>query len=69
MPRRPDPPPLPTDNRLPALAGLAAWLVAGIVLALLHTTVLRHGDGWWYETVGTGLLIGLIGLALVARRH
>jgi hypothetical protein len=58
-----------TDNRIPALAGLALWVLAGLVLAGLHTTLARHGETWWYETVGAGVLVGLLGLAMVWRRR
>ena len=63
--RRPDPKPVQTDDRKPVLIGLAAWLVALVVLILvraLNTVVLF--------TVVTGLAIGVIalGYTLVRRR-
>lgn len=68
MPRRPDPPPVRANERLVARLGLAAWTAAGVVLALLHSTLSRHHALWWLEADGVGVLLGLYGVRYTARR-
>jgi hypothetical protein len=46
-----------------ALAGMAAWLVAWGVLALLRGTLEAHGHQEWLTVCWTGFLLGLPGLA------
>lgn len=45
-----------------ALAGLACWVAAGVILAVLHTTIARHHETWWYETVAVGVVLGVYGV-------
>jgi hypothetical protein len=69
VPTRPPPPPMRTNDRLTVLVGMAVWLAALIVLALLHRTLAAHHALWWLETCGAGELLGGYGLIMLARRR
>lgn len=56
------------NERLIACLGLAAWVVAGVVLLALHSSLSRHHELWWLETVGIGILLGLYGIRYTSRR-
>jgi hypothetical protein len=58
-----------TNDRLTLLVGMAAWLVALIVLAALHATLARHHELWWLETCGAAEVLGCYGLFMVSRRR
>ena len=66
--RRPDPPPLRTDDRATVLAGIAVWAVLGVVALALHDRLQADGRGWWVWTPVAGVLLGLAGLRYVSRR-
>jgi hypothetical protein len=64
-PRRP----LPRDELLAAVVGLALWAVALIVLAgFFRHDLHRHHTTWWLWTCGFGLLLGLYGVRFAYRR-
>ncbi len=67
--RRPDPPPLETNDVLAVAVGTGAWVVALIVLLLLHSTLEAHHATWWYGVCVAGIGLGLAGTAFVARRR
>jgi uncharacterized protein DUF2530 len=66
--RRPDPPPLATDDRTTVLVGIGVWLVALVVALLMHGRLADEGRTWWIWTAVTGAVLGLVGLAYL-RRH
>jgi FtsH-binding integral membrane protein len=66
--RRPDPPPLATDDRATVLVGIGLWLVALVVTLVLHAHLADQGRTWWIWTAVTGVLLGLAGLVYL-RRH
>src|SRR5206468_1986877 len=45
--RRPDPPPLATDDRATVLVGIGLWLVALVVTLVLHARLADQGRTWW----------------------
>ena len=70
--RRPDPAPARTDARKALLAGTAAWIVALLGSIVLREPLADAGFGWFTTTAVIGVVLGVIGLAVVQlrrRRH
>jgi hypothetical protein len=67
--RRPDPPPLETDDTTVVLVGTCLWAGALLVLGVLALTDLADVRGWWLGMCGYGIALGVIGLYQVRRRH
>ncbi|MGH3389466.1 MAG: DUF2530 domain-containing protein [Actinomadura sp.] len=63
-PRRPDPPPLETDDVRIAAVGAGAWAVALVVLLLIG---LPEADRWWLWVCVTGVVTGLFGVWYIPR--
>ncbi len=69
-PRRPDPPPLETDDRPVMVVGIALWHVAFVVLAVFFRDDLADLDAsWWLWTCLIGFVFGFYGLYVAVRRH
>lgn len=66
--RRPDPPPLRTNDRAVILAGLAVWAVLLVAALALHSRLAAAGRGWWVWTPVAGIVLGLYGLHYVRKR-
>jgi uncharacterized membrane protein len=64
--RRPDPPPLQTNDVLIAAVGAAAFAVAFVVLLFVP---LDSGDRWWRWVCLVGSLMGLFGCWYVPHLH
>ncbi|MFV2178411.1 DUF2530 domain-containing protein [Actinomadura sp. LOL_016] len=62
--RRPDPPPMKTNDVRIAAVGTAAWAVA---LAVLLLAGLPDEDGWWIWVCVTGIVIGLFATWYIPR--
>ncbi|POM26888.1 hypothetical protein BTM25_12960 [Actinomadura rubteroloni] len=62
--RRPDPPPMPTDDVKIAAVGTGAWAVALVVLAVVG---LPDDDRWWLWVCGAGVVIGLFAMWYIPR--
>ncbi|MGI5166956.1 DUF2530 domain-containing protein [Spirillospora sp. CA-253888] len=62
--RRPDPPPLQTNDVRIAAAGTAAWALALVVLLVVD---LPEADRWWLWVCGAGVAIGLFAVWYVPR--
>ncbi|WP_089311125.1 DUF2530 domain-containing protein [Actinomadura mexicana] len=58
-PRRPDPPPMQTNDVRIAAAGAAAWAVGLVVLLIVG---LPSQDRWWLWVCCVGIVIGLFGM-------
>jgi drug/metabolite transporter (DMT)-like permease len=65
---RPQPEPLDPPMVPFAVAGIAAWAVAGLVLLPFHGWLSRHNHTNWLWTCVAGVLLGFVGLALMIRR-
>ena len=68
--RRPDPAPVPTNDRTTVLIGMAVWAVLWVLALAFHTRLADAGHGWWIWTPPAGILLGVWGLRyLHSRRH
>lgn len=67
--RRPDPPPLETDDARTIAVGAAAWAVALVVLLVLRVTGETRVETWWLAMCGYGLLLGVVGTWHCRRRQ
>jgi hypothetical protein len=66
--RRPDPPPLDTDLRLPILVGIGVWTVLFVVALAFKGRLDDRGLDWWVWTPLIGALLGAYGLRMVWAR-
>jgi hypothetical protein len=66
--RKPDPPPLETDDVKIIAGGTAAWAVALLVLVVLRLAG-RDIHTWWIVMCASGSLLGLVGVRYCQRRR
>lgn len=66
--RRPDPPPLQTDDRQVVLIGTAVWTVLLVLAVIFHDRLAADGRGWWVWTPVVGIALGLYGLRHLRRQ-
>jgi len=66
--RRPDPPPLETDDVRIVAAGTAAWAIALVVLLVLWAAG-TDVHSWWLWMCAAGALLGLAGVRYCVRRR
>jgi len=66
--RRPDPPPLATDDTKIVLLGTALWAAALVVLVVLRLADLGQVRDWWLGMCAYGIALGLFGVRHVRRR-
>lgn len=67
--RRPDPPPLETDDVRTVTVIAAAWGLALVVLLVLRLTDATRVEEWWLVMCGYGIGLGVIGVKYCERRH
>jgi LPXTG-motif cell wall-anchored protein len=67
--RRPDPPPLATNDRATVLVGIGLWVVALILTLVFHQQLADSGRAWWTWTALAGIAGGLLGLVYLKRRR
>ena len=67
--RRPDPEPLPSDDRRVILVGTGIWAALFVVALIARPTLVSHGHGWWVWTPLVGVALGLYGLRYLGRRR
>jgi hypothetical protein len=69
--RRPDPEPLPTNDRTTVLIGMGLWALLWVGAFVFHDQLDAAGRGWWIWTPPTGIVLGLLGLVWVRsnQRH
>ena len=65
--RRPDPPPLDTDDRAAVLVGIGLWVVALVLALVLNGRLAEQGHSWWAWTAVAGIGLGLAGLLYLRR--
>lgn len=66
--RRPDPPPLKTDDATVVLVGTALWAAALLVLLVLRFTGTAEVRDWWLGMCAYGIALGLYGVRYIRRR-
>ncbi len=66
--RRPDPPPLRTNDRAVVVTGMVIWAVLLVAALALRSRLVEQGRGWWVWTAVAGLALGGYGLWYVHRR-
>lgn len=66
--RRPDPPPLQTNDHTVVWLGIAVWAGMLIAALLLRSRLEEQGRGWWVWTPVVGIALGLYGLYYLRRR-
>lgn len=59
--------PVDSDGVVVVSVGTGIWLVALIVLSLLHNRLERDGHLWWIAMAAVGFGLGLIGIAYCLR--
>ena len=67
--KRPDPPPLETDDVKVVAAGTLAWAVGLLVLLLLRATDSADVRDWWIGMCLYGIALGVFGMRYARRRH
>ncbi|MEF3402143.1 DUF2530 domain-containing protein [Agromyces sp. CCNWLW203] len=63
--RRPDPAPARADGRKAVLAGTVGWGIALVACLVFRAPLESAGLGWFTGAAITGVVLGLIGLAVV----
>jgi H+/Cl- antiporter ClcA len=64
--RRPDPPPIETNDVRVAAAGTVGWAIALVVLLIAG---LSEDHRWWLWVCVTGVATGLFGIWYIPRLH
>lgn len=67
--RRPDPPPLETNDVRTVAVGTAAWALALVVLGVLRLTGATRVETWWLAMAACGAVLGLAGVQYCRRRR
>jgi hypothetical protein len=67
--RRPDPPPIETDDVHVVAVGTALWLVGLLVLGVLRLTGAVEVQDWWMVMCLVGITLGLVGVRYCQRRR
>ena len=66
--RRPDPPPLQTNDRAVVWFGIAVWGILLLAALVLRPQLEEQGRGWWVWTPVAAIVLGFYGLHYL-RRH
>ena len=66
--RRPDPPPMRSNDLAVGLVGTGIWALLLVAALLARGSLEDSGRGWWVWTAVAGIVIGLWGTGYVWRR-
>lgn len=69
MARRPDPPPLATDDVRVVTIGALAWVVALVALLPFYGALDRADRLWWIWACAAGAALGGVGVVYCRRRE
>lgn len=67
--KRPDPPPLETDDVTLVAIGTSLWVIGLVVLLVLRVTDTAEVRDWWLAMCGYGIALGLFGVRYCRKRH
>lgn len=67
--RRPDPPPLQTDDVATVTVGTVGWAVALVVLLALRLSGVDGIRDWWLLMCLSGAVLGVLGVRYCQRRQ
>ena len=67
-PRRPDPPPLETNDVAIVAGGTVLWAVACVVLLIVRFAG-ADVESWWIVMCASGAALGLVGVRYCQRRR
>ncbi len=67
--RRPDPPPLETDDVRTVTVGTLAWVAGLVALVALHLLDVTRVEGWWIAMCACGAALGLAGIRYCQHRR
>jgi hypothetical protein len=67
--RRPDPPPLETDDVHVVAVGTGLWALGLLVLVVLRLTGAAEVRDWWMVMCLVGIALGLVGVRYCQRRR
>ncbi len=66
--RRPDPEPVPTDERAFMKFALAGWALALVLMVIFHQRLADSGRSWWFWTPVVAIALGLYGFRWLTRQ-
>jgi hypothetical protein len=66
--RRPDPPPLETNDVAVIATGTVLWFVALVVVLVLKAAGV-HIHGWWWQMCAAGGVLGCYGVHYTRKRR
>lgn len=67
--RRPDPPPLRTNDRAVVSVGMVAWAVLLVAALVMRSRLVEQGRGWWVWTPVVAIALGFYGLHYLRQRE
>ena len=67
--RRPDPPPLETDDVRTVAVGTSLWAAGFVVLAVLKATDATRVETWWLLMCVCGVVLGAVGTRYCQKRR
>jgi len=67
--RRPDPPPLETDDVRTVAVGTSLWAAGLVVLAVMKAAGTTRVETWWLVMCACGVVLGLVGTRYCQKRH
>ena len=67
--RRPDPPPLRTNDRAVVRFGITVWAVLFMIALAMRSRLVEQGRDWWIWTPLAAIALGFYGLYYLRQRE